>query len=188
MDALPRLGGGQRRLTRGSAETAGVGRAAGRSRWAPGTSSTAYPVASDFAEMPVPWWYMGDIPHGWAAAEFMLLLRDMLFFEAGEDDARHLYLAPGILPRWLRGGGGQGITVTNAATTYASPFGYTLAHDEANQQVTIDITQPVPGVTCVYPCRLGAVTTVSADSADLPVAGNDVRLPAGTMHAVISYA
>ena len=39
-------------------------------------------------------------------------------------------------------GGGQGVTVTNAATTYALPFGYTLAHEEANQRVTIDITHP----------------------------------------------
>jgi hypothetical protein len=30
---------------------------------------------------------LGDIPHGWAAAGFMLLPREILFFEAGEDDA-----------------------------------------------------------------------------------------------------
>jgi hypothetical protein len=61
-------------------------------------------------------------------------------------------------------------------------------HDEANQRVTIDITQPVAGVTYVYPCRLGPVAAVSADSAELAVAANDVRLPAGTLHAEISYA
>jgi hypothetical protein len=80
------------------------------------------------------------------------------------------------------------VTVTNAATTYARPFGYTLAHDEANQQVTINITQPIPGVTYIYPCRLGAVSAVTADGAPRPVAGNDVRLPAGTGRAVINYA
>jgi hypothetical protein len=47
---------------------------------------------------------MGDIPHGWAAAEFTLLLRDMLFFEANEDEDPHIYLAPGIVPRWLDDG------------------------------------------------------------------------------------
>jgi hypothetical protein len=148
----------------------------------------AYPVANNFAGMPFRDWYMGDIPHGWAAAEFMLLLRAMLFFEAGEDDVRELYIAPGILPRWLRGAGGESVIVTNAATTYAARFGYTLAHDEANRRVSIDITQPIGEVTYVYPCRLGDVSAVSADGAVLAVTGNDVRLPAGTTHAVISYA
>jgi hypothetical protein len=61
-----------------------------------------YPVATDFARVPDRWWYMGDIPHGWAAAEFNLLLRDVLFFEAGEDDDPHVYLAPGVMPHWVR--------------------------------------------------------------------------------------
>lgn len=148
----------------------------------------AYPVANDFSEMPFHDWYMGDIPHGWAAAEFMLLVRDMLFFEAGEDDIRELYIAPGIPPRWLRGGGRQTVTVRNAATTYATLLGFTLSHDEQQAQVTIEITQPIAGVTYVYPCRLGMVTAVTADGVPLSVSAGDVRLPAGTSHAVISYA
>src|SRR5262249_1411062 len=27
-----------------------------------------YPIATDFMTLPDRWWYMGDIPHGWAAA------------------------------------------------------------------------------------------------------------------------
>jgi hypothetical protein len=131
---------------------------------------------------------MGDMPHGWAAAEFMLLLREILFFEAGEDDNRQLYIAPGMLPRWLSGNGGHSITMTNAATTYGTVFGYTLAHDESNKKIRIDITQPVAGVTYVYPCRFGAVTAAIADGAPLPVTDTDVHLPPGTAHAEISYA
>src|SRR5262249_19580622 len=41
-----------------------------------------YPIAKDFGQVPDSWWYMGDIPHGWAAAEFLWLFRDILFFEA----------------------------------------------------------------------------------------------------------
>ena len=52
----------------------------------------------------------------------------------------------------------------------------------------IDITQPVAGVTYVYPCRFGAVTAATADGAALPVTGADIHLPAGTAHAEISYA
>jgi hypothetical protein len=179
--------------TIGNAGYARVSRYAGATEQWQVTTGTwneqhAYPVANDFSGMPFHDWYMGDIPHGWAAAEFMLLLHDMLLYEAGEDDIRELYIAPGIPPRWLRGGGGQSVTVTNAATTYSTPLSYTLQHDESNARVTIDITQPIAGVTYVYPCRLGLVTAVSADGVALSVAGRDVRLPAGTSHAVISYA
>lgn len=147
----------------------------------------AYPIASGLAEMPDRRWYMGDIPHGWAAAEFMLLVRDMLFFEAGEDDDRHLYLAPGILPRWLNGDGGQGVSVTGAPTTFGVPFGYSLRHDEAARHVTIDIASPPSGVRFVYPCLLGTVTAIQADGVAVPITGSDVQLPAGTTHAQISY-
>ena len=148
----------------------------------------AYTVSDNFTAMPFHVWYMGDMPHGWAAAEFMLLLREILFFEAGEDDIRQLYIAPGVLPRWLSGNGGQSVTVTNAATTYGTAFGYTLAHDEPNKKIHIDITQPVAGVNYVYPCRFGAVTTAIADGSALPVTGTEVHLPPGTAHAEISYA
>lgn len=93
-----------------------------------------------------------------------------------------------MLPRWLSGNGGHSVTVTNAATTYGTAFGYTLAHDEPNKKIHIDITQPVAGVTYVYPCRFGPVTAATADGAPLPVTGADVDLPPGTARAEISYA
>jgi hypothetical protein len=147
----------------------------------------AYPVASQLAEIPERSWYMGDIPHGWAAAELTLLIRDLLFFEAGEDDDRHLYLTPGILPRWLGGDGGRSVRVTDAPTTFGVPFGFSLHHDEAAQRVTIEIPAPPSGVRFVYPCRLGRVTAVRADGVDLPVTGPDVHLPAGSLQAEIRY-
>jgi hypothetical protein len=57
-----------------------------------------YPISKDFREVPDRPWYMGDIPHGWACAEFLLLLRDILFFEADEDGDAHIYVAPGVMP------------------------------------------------------------------------------------------
>ena len=179
--------------TIGNAAFARVGRYDGAAEEWQVTTGTwneqhAYTVSNDFTAMPFHVWYMGDMPHGWAAAEFMLLLREILFFEAGEDDNRELFIAPGVLPRWLSGDGGHSVTVTNAPTTYGTAFGYTLVHDEPNRKLLIDVTQPVPGVNYVYTCRLGAVTGASADGVALPVAANEVRLPAGTAHAEINYA
>ena len=146
-----------------------------------------YAVASDFAEVPATWWYMGDIPHGWAAAEFQLLMRDICFFESGEDDGPHVYLAPGVLPHWLAGGGE--VRVRDAPTVFGVPFGFTLTHDAAAKTVTITVTPPLPAhIGFVHPLRLGAARRVVVDGADRPVAGGpDIVLPGGTGTAVITY-
>lgn len=148
----------------------------------------ASPIASDLAEIPDRWWYMGDIPHGWAAAELTLLLRDILFFEAGEDDNRELYLAPGVLPRWLSGDGGHSVSIAAAPTSYGATFGYTLRHDEPTRRIVIDIPNPLPAVRYVYACRFGEVTRVLVDGIEQPPTGSDVRLAPGTTHAEISYS
>ncbi|MDG4862282.1 hypothetical protein P8605_29475 [Streptomyces sp. T-3] len=146
----------------------------------------AFPIASDFAEFPDRHWYMGDIPHGWAAAEYLLLLRDILFFEADEDRDPHLYIAPGIRPHWVPDG--ETVSVAAAPTLLGAPFGYRLRHDAGEQKVTVDITEAPERVRYVYPCRFGAVRAVSADGEELPVTGDDVRVPAGTWQFTVTYA
>jgi hypothetical protein len=118
----------------------------------------------------------------------MLILRDALFFEADEDGDPHLYLAPGVLPRWL--GDGQQAGVADAPTLFGTPFGYTLRHDQAARTLAIEIVQPPPpSVRFVFPCRFGSgVRSAAADGRPLPVAGTDVALPAGTRRAVVEYA
>jgi hypothetical protein len=147
-----------------------------------------YPIAKDFAEVPERWWYMGDIPHGWACAEFSLLLRDILFFEADEDGTPRIYLAPGVMPHWMDDG--ESVSVSNAPTVFGSLFGFRLTHDQAAKSVEIQITQPPPPhVTFIYPCRFGAgVSSVTADGSSLSITGDDVELPAGTSHAIIAYS
>jgi hypothetical protein len=146
-----------------------------------------YPIARNFAGDATAPWYMGDIPHGWAAAEFMLLLRDILFFEADEDNDRHVYIAPGVPPHWLAGD--QTISVRNAPTVFGLPFGYDLQHEAGQRMVTITIRQPLPaGVRYVYPCRLGSVITAHVDGHPAAVFGHEVRLPGGSMQARIKYA
>ena len=145
-----------------------------------------YPIAKNFAEFPGRWWYMGDIPHGWACAEFILLLRDMLFFEADEDGQPQIYLAPGILPQWLNEG--ETVGVSDAPTIFGTPFGYKLIHNSGAKTVQIEITQAPPdSVRLIYHCRFGTVQTAIANTASLPIAGNEIVLPAGTRQATITY-
>jgi len=146
-----------------------------------------YPIAKDFSQFPASWWYMGDIPHGWAAAEFMLLIRDMLFFEADEDHDPQIFLAPGMLPEWLAGG--QTVSIANAPTLYGVSFGYKLQHDESARTITIDITPPAPaGVRYLYPCRMGSsVRSAQTDGAPATVADNIILAPAGTRQIQVVY-
>jgi hypothetical protein len=145
-----------------------------------------YPVAHEFAVPVTDWWYMGDIPHGWAAAEFMTLLRDILFFEVDEDADAHVYLAAGLPPHWLAGN--QTVSVRDAPTLFGVNFGYTLHHDDAARRITIDIVQPLPShVRMVHPCRLGMVLSAHADGAPAEIAGSDVGIPAGARHIEINY-
>jgi hypothetical protein len=144
-----------------------------------------YPIAKRFTEFP--WrWYMGDIPHGWACAEFMLLLRDILFFEADEDAHPTIYIAPGVPEHWVLDG--QNIGVSDAPTIFGEVFGYALTLDTTTKTVTLTISQPVPNVSYVYPCHFGTgVVSVSANGAPQPVTGKNVALPAGTTSASIVY-
>ncbi len=146
-----------------------------------------YPIAKDFAEMPNRYWYMGDIPHGWACADFMTLLRDILFFEADEDGDAHLYVAPGVMPHWV--GDGQTVSVNNAPTVFGQPFGYRLTHRLNGRRVEIRFTQPSPAhVRLVYPCRFGSrIQAAQADGKALQHSGRDVHIPPGAVDVSVDY-
>jgi hypothetical protein len=137
----------------------------------------AYPVAHELDPAPAHPWYMGDMPHGWGAAELVLLLRDILLFEGGEDGDPHLYLAAGVPAHWLVGGAEIGVDA--APTAFGVPLTYRLAFDGA-QTLELRIDDPPPGVRFVLPVRLGPVVAVEADGVAQPVTGRDVWLPPGT--------
>lgn len=117
-----------------------------------------YPIATNFNVFPNWAWYMGDIPHGWACAEYMMLIRDMLFFEVDIDGNLHIYIAPGVLPDWIRD---DEIVVKDAPTQFGNVFGYRLNHNENLKKITIDITQkPATNVSYYYPCLFGDIQGV----------------------------
>jgi hypothetical protein len=147
----------------------------------------AYPVAKDFAEFPGRSWYMGDIPHGWACAEFLMLLRDILLFEADEDADAHLWIIPGVPAHWM--GDGQAVVVNQAPTTFGSAISFSVTHRAAQKRVEIAFATPPPGhVRSIYPCHFGNVTAASANGQPCAFSGREVYLPPGTTQAIVSYA
>jgi hypothetical protein len=59
--------------------------------------------------------HVGDLPHTWIAAEYVLALRSLFAYERAAD--RTLVLAAGLAPEWVAG---AGVQVTNMPTLYGS--------------------------------------------------------------------
>jgi hypothetical protein len=171
-----------------NAAYAGVDLEGGRSQVAVGAwnEQHCYPIASDFRVLPAYPWYMGDIPHGWACAEYLLLLRDMMFFEADEDGQPHVYLIPGVLPGWLADG--ETIRVDDAPTSLGSPLSFTATHAQASRQVVVEIAAHPPIHHYVLPCRFGGgVETIEVDGAALALGPGDPQIPPGARRIVMTY-
>ena len=64
--------------------------------------------------------FVGDLPHGWIASDFMRATLDLFAYERDGDHA--LVLAAGVPPAWLREGG---VTVKALRTPYG-PLSYSL--------------------------------------------------------------
>lgn len=77
----------------------------------------------------------GDQPHGWAAANFVLLLRNMLVREQGGT----LQLLYGVPGEWLAGG--EPIEVRGAPTALGGPVSFQVRGATQGGLVTVQITQ-----------------------------------------------
>ena len=148
------------------------------------------PIATDFSWFPDRWWYMGDIPHGWACAEFIMLIRDILFFEADEDGSGHIFIAPGVPAHWLTSGS-NAIKVSQASTIFGGSFGYSLTHDPAAKRIVIEITSaPQQSIWYRFRCPFGnkVASAVSTGGATQPaIQGLDVVLPSGMDLVTLTY-
>jgi hypothetical protein len=149
-----------------------------------------YPVSKDFAEFPAGSWYMGDIPHGWAAAEFVTLMRDIVFFEADEDGESHIYIAPGLMPHWL--GNNESMEISNAPTVFGEDFAYRIVHRQSSSRVEIEIVQqPGVGVDYRFSCPFGTrIDWVELDGRQVGQSTNNglVVIPSGTRRIVVHYS
>ena len=118
-----------------------AGRAAEMAQWvidhqtAPGTFAWAEAVRPDNLRFAG-----GDMPHSWAAAEFVLYLRDALVREDGD----RLVLADAVPAPWMQDG--QRVEIHGAPTHFGAA-GYTLvSHQrEGYWDLTIDEGTAAPG-------------------------------------------
>jgi len=89
--------------------------------------------------------HIGDVPHTWIAAEFMLAFRTMLAFEREADDA--LVVGAGIPAEWLEADGGVGV---DGLPTWYGTLGFTIRRDgdavNVDLALTDDVTMPTGGI------------------------------------------
>src|SRR5688572_15253279 len=84
--------------------------------------------------------FVGDMPHGWVASDYIRSVLDLFVYERQED--RSLVLAAGVPHDWLTE---QGSGVRNLRTPYGE-LSYTLRRDGRRVLLTIeDGLQPPPG-------------------------------------------
>jgi hypothetical protein len=91
--------------------------------------------------------FVGDMPHGWIASDFVSAALDLFAFERQSD--RSLVLAAGLPTEWLAG---QGIAVENLRTPYGK-LSYGLRHEGKDVVLKISggLTPPPGGLVFAWP-------------------------------------
>ena len=116
-------------------------------------------AASDNAD------FVGDMPHNWASAEFVRLVRHLLVFERGET----LELLPALPPEWLRPGAEVRVdrTPTRFGPCHAAPTLRSAGKSDVCPTTWMPpgrVSRPASG--CAYParCRRNGSLTATARS------------------------
>jgi hypothetical protein len=116
--------------------------------------------------------HLGDLPHTWISAEYVLAVRSLFAYEREAD--RALVLAAGLAPAWIEG---EGVGVRSMPTIYGS-LSYSLRRIDA-RTVKFDLD---PGVDC----RLILKPPLAAPLREARINGEPARIDVDsvTVHSV----
>ena len=107
--------------------------------------------------------HLGDVPHAWIGAEYVLAVLGMMAFERPGDSA--LVLAAGVSDEWLDDGG----VVVEGLPTWWGPLGYALRRDGPDALVFTmqpGLARPPGGIVLRPPLR-GPLAGVEVDGTAL---------------------
>ena len=115
--------------------------------------------------------FVGDLPHGWVASDFIRAALDLFAFERDGDHA--LVLAAGVPPEWLAG---PGIAVKGLRTP-GGPLSYSLKRDGGNLilQVAGGARVPPGGFVLVWPGRQPPPATTRVNGKPARWEGRELR-------------
>ena len=111
--------------------------------------------------------HLGDLPHTWISAEYVLALRSLFAYEREND--RSLVLAGGLASEWIEG---EGVTVRSMPTAYGR-LSYALRRVDA-RTLRFDIDGGLD-------CRLHLRPPLAAPLREVRVNGVPSRIDGGTV-------
>jgi len=116
--------------------------------------------------------FVGDMPHGWVASDFIRSALDLFAYEREADDA--LVLAAGLPPQWLEG---EGVAIDNLRTPYGL-LSYSLQSQGRRLvlKVAAGLRPPPGGLVLVWPgAQPPGLTSLNGE----PVSwqGAELRIP-----------
>nr|VFJ57876.1 MAG: hypothetical protein BECKFM1743C_GA0114222_102114 [Candidatus Kentron sp. FM]VFJ59689.1 MAG: hypothetical protein BECKFM1743A_GA0114220_102434 [Candidatus Kentron sp. FM]VFK10556.1 MAG: hypothetical protein BECKFM1743B_GA0114221_101445 [Candidatus Kentron sp. FM] len=139
-----------------------------------------YPVA--VGEKRHEYWYMGDIPHGWACAEYMLLVRYMLCFEHDIDrDPSRIHVGAGLGNDTLPGGA---LKADHVPTLFGRSIGIHYDHNVETRKIMVTLERVPEHVSLRIHCRYGSIVKAIVDGQGMePTAQNHLDIP-GSVHGL----
>ncbi|HYR45354.1 MAG TPA: discoidin domain-containing protein, partial [Thermoanaerobaculia bacterium] len=125
--------------------------------------------------------FIGDMPHGWVASDFIRSFLDLFAYERPRD--RALVLAAGIPSEWLAKGQSVGVRALR------TPYGlltYSMRRTAGRLRVHVagDLATP-PGGLVLRPPLPRSRARVSANGKEIPVSGEEIvlrELPADVVY------
>ncbi len=122
--------------------------------------------------------HLGDVPHTWIAAEYMISLASMVASE--REATRSMVLAAGLPWEWITAGSGFG--VTGLMTGWGSLDFHIFASDEGTIHFSIGTRLVIPrgGLTVAPPLpggkRIGSVVGPDGESLEISASGDSVKV------------
>jgi hypothetical protein len=119
--------------------------------------------------------HLGDLPHTWIAAEYVLAVRTLFAYERESDES--LIIAAGLAPEWLDG---TGVRVNGMPTLYGA-LSYSLRRlDPAT--VRFEISSAMSAKVILRPPLAGPLRSATVDGSEYMTSGGDsvtlLRTPA----------
>jgi hypothetical protein len=115
--------------------------------------------------------HIGDLPHTWISAEYVLAIRSLFAYEREAD--RTLILAAGLAPEWIEG---DGVQVRSMPTLYGT-LSYSLRRIDA-RTVRFDIAAGVDCRIIVKPPLAAPLREASVGGVPARIDGDAVTVPA----------
>jgi len=114
--------------------------------------------------------FVGDMPHGWVASDFIRSALDMFAYEREID--RALVIGAGVPSVWLEG---DGIVIENLRTPYGK-LSYSLKHASKKRVLHIDAGIEAPGGLVFIAAEKAALGKVSIDTKPASWNGRELHI------------